>query len=160
MADKSEIDKTSRAITECMDDVALFHALSKEEARLLSPYLDLRRYGKGEIIFREGEQGDFICFLCSGQIEIKKETKFKGKQVILAQISKGSFVGELSIIDGKPCFATAVASADSQVVILRHSDFQFLIENHPMIGSKLLRELVRVLCLRLRGTTERLAAVL
>jgi CRP-like cAMP-binding protein len=160
MADNSEIDKTSRAITECMDDVALFHALTKEEARVLAPYLDLRQYDKGEVIFKEGGRGDFICFLCSGQVEIKKETKFKGKQVILAQISKGSFVGELSIIDGKPCFATAVASSDSQVLILRQSEFNFLIENHPIIGSKLLHELARVLCLRLRGTTERLAAVL
>jgi CRP/FNR family cyclic AMP-dependent transcriptional regulator len=160
MADKFEIDKTSRAVSACMDTVVLFHSLGREDMQILAPCLELRSYQKGEILFREGEAGDFICFVCSGQIEIKKETKFKGKQVILAQISKGSFVGELSIIDGRPRFATAVAAADSQILILRRSDFQSLIENHPVIGSKLLRELARVLCLRLRGTTERLAAVL
>jgi CRP-like cAMP-binding protein len=160
MVEVPEMDQKRHAVLECMDEVALFHALTREEVQILAPYLDLRRYDKGEIIFREGEPGDFICFLCSGKVEVKKETKFKGKQIILALISKGSFIGELSIIDGNPCSATAVACADSQVLLLLQSNFDSFVEKYPIIGLKLLRGIARILSLRLRQSAERLAAIL
>ena len=54
-----------RAIFEIIDDVALFHFLNKDEVEILIPYLELKEYVRGEIVFREGEPGDFICFICS-----------------------------------------------------------------------------------------------
>ena len=153
------MDTIRHAILEIIDDVDIFHFLSKEEVEYLIPYLQLKKYAAGEVLFREGEPGNFICFICSGKMEIKKETDFAGKQVILALLAKGSFVGELSIIDGKPRSATVVALEDSETLILHTDEFERLIEQHPVVSLKILRGIARILSLRLRKAGARLAAV-
>jgi len=153
------MEKIRRAVAEIMDDVAVFHFLNKEEMETLLPYLELKVYAQGETLFREGDPGDFVCFICSGKVEIKKETQFKGKHVIIAVFSKGSFVGELSIIDGKPRSATVVALEDSQTLVFTRGKFESLVRDHPQIGVKLLQGIARVLSLRLRKAGDRLAAI-
>ena len=147
------------AIWDIIDDVAIFHFLDHDEVEKLVPYLQLRTYKQGEILFKEGEPGNLVCFICSGKMEIKKETDFKGKQVIIAVLSKGSFVGEFALVDGKPRSATVVALEDSETLILKTDQFEKLIETHPKVGVKLLRGIARVLSLRLREAGDRLAAV-
>ncbi len=153
------MENVRRALLDIIDEASIFYFLSRDEAERLIPYLEFKRYKAGETLFREGEPGDFICFISSGKMEIKKETEFKGKQVILAVLSKGSFVGELSIIDGKPRSATVVALEDSDTLILRSEQFEKLLQEHPDIGAKLMRGITRVLSLRLRQAGDRLAAI-
>ncbi len=153
------MEKVRRVVLDIIDEVAILHFLSREEAEALAPYLEFRHYRQGETVCSEGEPGEFISFISSGKMEIKKETGFKGKQVILAVLSKGSFVGELSIIDGKPRSATVVALEDSDTLLLRSEQFESLLQDHPRIGVKMLRGMCRVLSLRLRQAGDRLAAV-
>jgi CRP/FNR family transcriptional regulator, cyclic AMP receptor protein len=161
MENRFLVDKeTSHAILACMGDVALFHGFTSEEAQALAPYFELRKYNKGEIIFKEGDPGDLLYFLCSGQVELKKETKFKGKHIIVALISKGSFMGELSVIDGEPRMVSAIASADCRVLLFRQTDLDPVLTKYPIIGLKLLKGISRTLSLRLRQTVGRLSAVL
>jgi CRP/FNR family transcriptional regulator, cyclic AMP receptor protein len=153
------MENIRRAVLDIIDDVAVFHYLDKGEVEELVPYLEYRKYQEGEVLFEEGEPGEFICFISSGKMEIKKETDFKGKQVILALLSKGSFVGELSIIDGKPRSATVVSLEPSETLILHGDKFEELVNEHPRIGVKILRGIARILSLRLRKSGDRLAAI-
>jgi CRP/FNR family cyclic AMP-dependent transcriptional regulator len=90
---------------------------------------------------------------------VKKQTEFKGKQVIIALLGKGSIVGEMSLIDQHPRSATVVAREDSQMVILRREAVESISKKYPHIGIKILKGLNRVLSIRLRQTVDRLIGI-
>ncbi|MEW6109556.1 MAG: cyclic nucleotide-binding domain-containing protein, partial [Nitrospirota bacterium] len=141
------------------DEMQICRSLADDEIQKAMPCFELVNYNAGTVIFNEGDPGDFMGFVVSGKLEVKKETDFKGKQIILALLGKGSFVGELSAFDSLPRSATVVAAEDSQLMLLKRETFLALIHNHPQIAIKILQGIIRVLALRLRKTTERLTTI-
>ena len=60
----------------------------------------LRNLASGDVLFREGEVGDFAYQIVKGKIEI---CKFNGEDYItLANLEKGSLFGEMALIDKQP----------------------------------------------------------
>ncbi len=148
-----------RLVLELKDELRLFHLLSDEEVEKLAPYFEKINLPARSVLFSEGDPGDYIGFVLSGRLEVKKETEFKGKQIVLALLEKGSFVGELSMLDGHPRSATVVALEDSEILILRRSALDAFIQEYPETGIKVLKGIIRVLSLRLRKVVDRLASI-
>jgi CRP-like cAMP-binding protein len=146
-------------IHELKDELKIFHLLSDEELDQLVPCFERVSYPAGSTLFEEGESGDFIGFVISGKLEVKKQTEFKGRQIVLALLSKGSFVGELSLIDEQPRSATVTVADDSELIILRRDAFDGFMQKHPFIGIKILKGLNRILAIRLRKAVDRLTAI-
>ncbi|MEW6418193.1 MAG: cyclic nucleotide-binding domain-containing protein [Nitrospirota bacterium] len=137
----------------------VFFLFEEKELEEIIPFFELRHFPANNVVFREGEVGDFICFILSGKLEVKKETEFKGNQIILAILGKGSLVGELSLFDKYYRSATVEAVEDSLLLMLKNSALDALIEQYPKAGIKLLKGFIRVLSLRLRKVTERLTTI-
>lgn len=146
-------------IYELKDELKIFHLLNKEELEQIVPYFEIVHYPAGTTLFNEGDPGDFIGFIVSGRLEVKKQTEFKGRQIVLALLSRGSFVGELSMVDEQPRSATVVASEDSELVILRREVLDSLMQTYPYIGIKILKGLNRFLAIRLRKAVDRLTVI-
>lgn len=146
-------------IYEVKEDLKIFHLLNKEEMEQIVPYFKIIHCPVGTTLFNEGDPGDFIGFITSGKLEVKKQTEFKGRQIVLALLSKGSFVGELSMIDEQPRSATVVALEDSELVILRRGALDSLMQRYPYTGIKVLKGLNRILSIRLRKAVDRLAVI-
>jgi CRP-like cAMP-binding protein len=146
-------------IYELKDELKIFHLLNKEELEQIVPYFEIVHYPAGTTLFNEGDSGDFIGFIVSGRLEVKKQTEFKGRQIVLALLSRGSFVGELSMVDEQPRSATVVASEDSELVILRREALDSLMQTYPYIGIKILKGLNRFLAIRLRKAVDRLTVI-
>jgi len=159
--DKGEMDKRIRdLIFDMKDELMLFHMLSHEQMEKVVPYLDVVDYSKGSILLKEGECGDFLAFIVRGKMEVKKQTEFAGKQIVLATLGRGSLVGELSFINSEePRSATVAALEDSEVVILRRDALDDLTRQHPEIGVLILKGMIRILAIRLRKAVERLSYV-
>lgn len=155
------MDDTIRAfIFGLKDKLLLFHLLSDEEVELIAGYFEIALFPEGAVLFREGEPGDYIGFIVSGAVEVKKQTEFKGKEIVLATLKKGSFVGEMSLMGhGEPRSATVVVLEDTELVILKRDALDTLIEQHPRIGIKILKGLNQILTIRLRKTVERLTSL-
>lgn len=141
------------------DELVIFHLLTEEELGQILPYLEVVYYPAGTVIFKEGDPGGFMGFVGSGKLEVKKHTEFKGKQIILALLSKGSFVGELSLIDEQPRSATVVSLEDSKLIILKSESLDSLMQKHPHTGIKILKGICRILAIRLRKAGERLSLI-
>lgn len=141
------------------DEMKICQLLGDEEIEKAFPCFDLLEFKAGENLFNEGDPGDFMGFVVSGKLEVKKQTDFKGKQIILAILSKGSFVGELSAFDSLPRSATVRALEDTRLIILRSDALEAFIQQNPETGIKLLQGIIRVLSIRLRKATERLASI-
>ena len=151
-------DKIIEILRELRED-KVFYFLEEEDLALVAPFFELVQHPPNTLIFKENEQGDFICFVLSGKLEVKKQTEFKGNQIILALLTKGAMVGELSLFDQSKRSATVETAEETTLLILRNSSLDDLIQKHPYIGIKILKGFIRILSLRLRKATERLTNI-
>ena len=79
---------------------------------------DLRAlFEAGEVLFREGEAGDDAYIVEKGEIEISIDLP-TGKKAI-AELCKGEIIGEMSLIADAPRSATAIASVESELLVLK-----------------------------------------
>jgi CRP/FNR family cyclic AMP-dependent transcriptional regulator len=152
----------NNTITECLNmlrEDMIFSFLEDGEIEKIAPFFELGNYPANTSIFKEGDPSDFMGFVISGKLEVKKQTEFKGNQLIIALLSKGALVGELSIFDKHNRSASVEAVNDTTLIILKHQALDSLMQQYPDIGIKILKGLVRVLSLRLRKATERLTTI-
>ncbi|MFM9885804.1 MAG: cyclic nucleotide-binding domain-containing protein [Burkholderiales bacterium] len=129
------------------------------EIRLLSHFMQVFRGAPGVEIIREGEPGDFMMLLIEGRIEVFKQDKWNAPRLI-AVLEAGATLGEMSMIDGEPRFASCVASEPALVAVLSRESLARIIIEQPMLGAKVLMELALMLSQRLRQTSSRLVSFL
>jgi len=144
---------------ELMAGLTVCNHFSSEERRYLLPYLEVMEVEKGTRLFSEGDAGDYLGVVVSGRLEVEKRTEFEGRQIIIAVLTRGAFVGELSLIDGQPRSATVRALEPTKLVILRREVLDELLHNHPAAGIAFLKGMNKILAIRLRKAVDRLAAI-
>jgi len=137
----------------------LLENFSLSEVRMLAHFMDVFRAGPGVEIIREGDGGDFMVMILQGRVEVRKRDRWNETQVI-AEVEAGRTLGEMSMIDGEPRFATCVAIEPALVAGLHRESLARIIVEQPMLGAKILMEIVLMLSQRLRATSARLVKVL
>jgi CRP/FNR family transcriptional regulator, cyclic AMP receptor protein len=138
---------------------ALLENFSTAEVRLLAHFMDVYRTEAGVEILREGEGGDFMLMLIEGRVNVQKRDRGNTPQ-LLASLDAGETIGEMSMIDGEARFATCVSAEPAIVAVLDRESLARIIVEQPMLGAKILMELVLMLSQRLRATSERLLGML
>ena len=88
--------------------VPLFSLLSPEMAQSVASRVTKRRFRAGEVIVTQGQQSEGLFILLNGRVRVLT-TDERGKEVILAVLKVGAFVGEMSLIDRQPASATVRA---------------------------------------------------
>jgi len=136
-----------------------FAEFSQEDISILAGYLDVYRAQPGEIIIREGDDGDFMMLIVDGEIDILKKT-YRAEQQHMTSAGPGMTLGEMSMIDGEPRFATCIASQPTTFAVLTRDNMAKIILDYPGLGSKILIKMVTMLSLRLRQTSARLLRVM
>ncbi|MDF1860382.1 MAG: protein kinase [Verrucomicrobiales bacterium] len=74
----------------------------------------------GQVIFHEGDPGDFTIRIKTGKIEISKQNQ--GARQVLAELGPGDVIGELSVFSDMPRTATATALEDTAVYLMRSAE--------------------------------------
>jgi CRP-like cAMP-binding protein len=80
---------------------------------LLRPEVQTRRFGAGDTIFREGEQGDEFFVVVRGKVEIRSGNRR------LETLGPNDIFGEMALIDDSPRSATVVALTDVTVAPIK-----------------------------------------
>lgn len=132
-----------------------FTEFSQEDISTLAGYMDVFRAQPGEIIIREGEQGDFMLLIVDGEVDILKKNR-RAEQQHMTSAGPGMMLGEMSMIDGEPRFATCMASQTTTFAVLTRDNMAKIILDHPSLGSKILVKMVTMLSLRLRQISGRM----
>lgn len=114
--------------------------LSEDEWRSLEVYGRPRRFRTRQRLFREGEPGDHVLAIRSGRVKVSVQTR-SGREILLAVKEPGDLVGELSVIDGRPRSATAIALDPVDALVVPAPAFAEFVESHPRIAVRLLRTL-------------------
>ena len=137
----------------------LLENFAPAEVRLLAHFMDVYRAEPGVEIIREGDGGDFMLMIVEGQVEVHKRDRWNTPQ-LLATVDAGRTLGEMSMIDGEARFATCIAVEPALVAVLDRENLARIIVEQPLLGAKILMELVLMLSQRLRATSERLLGLL
>ena len=137
----------------------LLENFSAAEVRLLAHFMDVYRAEPGAEIIREGDGGDFMLMLLEGKVEVHKRDRWNTPQ-LLAAVDAGRTLGEMSMIDGQPRFATCLAAESTLIAVLDRENLARIIVEQPLLGAKILMELVLMLSQRLRATSQRLLGLL
>jgi CRP/FNR family transcriptional regulator, cyclic AMP receptor protein len=133
----------------------LLENFTPAEVNLLCHFMEVYAAAANMEIIREGDGGDFLLILIHGRVEVRKLDRFNTPQTI-AVVEPGHALGEMSMIDGEPRFATCVAREAAQVAVLDRESLARIIVEQPLLGAKILMELVLMLSQRLRATSSRL----
>ncbi|HLG71015.1 MAG TPA: Crp/Fnr family transcriptional regulator [Chloroflexota bacterium] len=136
-------------ITLVLAHVPLFSGLAPDELETLGRSLRPRRYARGDLIFQQGDPGDTLYVIESGEVKVVL-TSADGREAILTILGPGHFFGELSLLDSEPRSADVIAKEDCALLALRRDDFQAFLNAHPHAAITLLAVLSR----RLRATDD------
>jgi CRP/FNR family cyclic AMP-dependent transcriptional regulator len=155
----SQSEEAVRLVELVRREVPLFGDLGEDAAARLLSFFKGSRLGAGEELWHEGEPGGRLGFLLAGRLQLKKDTEFKGKQVVVGVLAPGAVVGELSFLEGNPSPLTVAALEDCQLVLLPRQDFARLEKNHPDLALSLLKSVLQAASRRLEKSYQRLAAI-
>src|SRR5258708_26924724 len=117
--------------------VPLFASLDEEATRELRSLLRPRERATGSALFRAGDDGDAMYLIESGRVRIAVSDEDK-KEIVLAELARGDFFGEMAIIDGKQRSADAVIAEDARLAVLSRDNFLRFIRNNPMVALEML----------------------
>lgn len=129
-----------------------FSALPPEERRRMAPFVRVRKYDRGQTIFREGDPPERFFTVVAGRVKIVKLAPF-GKELILEIFGSGDPFGAVAVYEGRAFPASAVAMDTTDVLSITRADFFSLLSRHPEITRGLLLGLTR----RLTELTQKLA---
>lgn len=135
-----------------------FPPLEDEEIKRLIKWFHVYSILPGTNIFTEGNIGASLCFIESGEVLIFKETT-QSEFVKIASVHKGDSIGEMSILDGQPVSATAVASEKTIMLIITRPNFEEMVKQDSDLGIKILWNIAQTISLRLRKTTGVLSEI-
>ena len=113
-----------------------------------------RRLQKGQLLFSQGEPGDAVYVVASGNIAIVLATA-DGRELVINEMRTGDFFGELALFPGQTHTAGAVAQAASLVLCIPCGDFLAELDSQPA----LMRRLLDAFAQRLRASSERESAL-
>jgi CRP-like cAMP-binding protein len=142
-------------IEELMGHAPFFEDLTHEDVGILCTYLKTYRARPGQEIIREGDHDDFMLLVVSGSVNIVKVDSH-GDVRPMTIVRAGATLGEMSMIDGEPRFASCVAIDTTVFAILNRDDMVKIILDNTTIGAKVLIKLVTMLSQRLRVTSNQL----
>lgn len=103
----------------------------------------------GDTIFHEGDDGQHAYIVSSGHVRISVNGN-DGSELTLARENPGDLFGEFALIDSMPRSATAVATADSELITLDREVFHQEIINHP----ERILQLLEIFTTRIRRLDE------
>jgi CRP-like cAMP-binding protein len=102
------------------------------------------RYAAGDVIFAEGDKGDAMYVVRSGEVTVERNGR------IMETLGGGGVFGEMALIDGAPRSATARAKTDCEVAPINEKTFLFLVHETPFFAIAVMRTLAS----RLRHMNE------
>ena len=134
--------------------VSLFSTLTPEQGEALAATVSKKRFKRGEILVEQGKKTDALYIVLTGRTRVVMADN-KGREVILATLASGDYVGEMSLIDDAPHSATVVADQQVDVLVLGRDSFLRCLGENLEMSHAVMRGLVQ----RLRKASENISSL-
>ncbi|HWI83743.1 Crp/Fnr family transcriptional regulator [Ramlibacter sp.] len=153
--------------TELRAESALLRDFTPEETELLGAHMLRIGAQPGQLLIAEGDASDWMMILLRGTVDIGKrkvgaqaDSQEPGDTTRLGVVRAGAVLGEMSMLDGEPRYASCWALSEVEAAVMTRAAVGRLIGAHPAVGAKLLVKLTQLLAQRLRNTSNTLVKVL
>jgi len=127
-------------------NVPLFADLPDEDLEHLCRHAETVTLSAGELLFSEGDPGDFAYIIEEGLLEVIKDQR--GRDVLLAVPEPGAVIGEMALLENQPRMASVRARTDVKLIAISRAEFDHLLE----ISHAATTALFNVILGRLRST--------
>jgi signal transduction histidine kinase len=134
---------------------ALFEGLTDDDVDRFFDLTSLQTFKDEAVIIEEGDVGDRMFVVASGEVRVEKAT-IDMKQEVLAILGPGECFGELSLVDRMPRSATVRAKGETSVYVFSQSDLDAFFDVNPDIHRKVLQNLAKITSQRLRWLDDTL----
>ena len=134
--------------------VPLFSMLTNEQAQAIAQNVVKRRYRRGEIVIEHGQKSNSLYILLAGRARVLAADS-RGREIILAVLQAGDYVGEMSLIDNEPHSATVRAEVQTDVLVLGRPDFARCLPENSSLSYAIMRGLVQ----RLRNADRQIESL-
>ncbi len=115
-------------------------SLTPAERKDFEAHSTVRRWARGDVLFHQGDDSDWIAVLQSGRIKASSFAA-NGAEVVLAIRGPGSLLGELSAVDREPRSATLQALDPVQALVMPFAQFEAFLLGHARVAYLLMRML-------------------
>jgi CRP-like cAMP-binding protein len=106
-------------------------------------------YKKGDMLFEQGDTGDYIYIIINGSVEVRKESK--GTTECIAKVSSGDILGEMAVLTDEPRCASGVAMEATRVIMVRDRTLRLALLNNDL---PILKPLTSQLILRFKEAQQ------
>jgi CRP-like cAMP-binding protein len=137
-----------------LSGIPFFADLNDREVEAIAKILVKKEFRRGETIFSEIQDGESLYVLRKGEVKACK-TAPDGELYTLTLMKEGDIFGEMSFLDGRPRCATIVAVSDIEALVIERKEFEKLVDAHPWVVYKLLRNIIFAVHSIVRGMNTR-----
>jgi signal transduction histidine kinase len=120
----------------------LFRQLPAAELSPILGAMQVKSFVSGREIFKEGDPGDGVYVVKSGQVEISALVA-EGKRHGFSRVQPGDFFGEMAVLDSQARSASAIAKGDTEVYFIPREQMVGLLTHSPELCITLLQEISR-----------------
>ncbi len=146
----------SERLADYLGLIPIFSGLTPQEMLTIEKYMFFNKVEPGEFVFKEGEKGDFVCFVASGALDVIKLNQH-AQPVVITTLARGGSIGEMALIDKLTRSASIRACTPTSLIVLTRKGFDLILKLHPEIGIKILKGVASLLSINLRKTSDKLA---
>lgn len=137
---------------EMLDETRWSSEFVWREIEVLARHMAAHSASRGTTIFVEGDPSRYLALVLKGQVDIVKRDS-SGKDHVIITLGPGKTLGEMALIDRESRSASAVATADTLLLLLTEEQFGQLTRAYPGLGIRLILKLAKMMSQRLRRTS-------
>jgi CRP/FNR family cyclic AMP-dependent transcriptional regulator len=127
---------------ELLRRVPLFTALTASQAANIADAIVKKRFKRSEMIVEQGKKSNSLYIILTGRARVMS-TDSRGREVILAMLQPGDYIGEMSLIDDEPHSATVRTEVQTDVLMLGREAFLGCLPVNSSMAYNIMQGLVR-----------------
>ena len=132
---------TRRPMVNLLGRVPLFSGCSRTDLSRIAALSEERIYHEGQVIVKAGDPGRAFYVITNGKVKVVSGKTPGGKKE--AELGRGDFFGELSLLDGDARTRTVVAETPLETVRIERSEFRKLLRKEPDLTIRLLEGMAK-----------------
>ena len=134
--------------------VPLFSMLNAAQGESVAQAVIKRRFKRGETIVEQGKKSNALFIILTGRARVFTADA-RGREVILANMNPGDYIGEMSLIDNEPHSASVRAEVQTDVLMLGRTDFARCLPENSSMAYTVMKNLVQ----RLRSADRKIESL-
>jgi CRP/FNR family cyclic AMP-dependent transcriptional regulator len=123
--------------TDVLRGVPLFSGLTERAIEAIAALTTEQSFADGDTLVRQGEAGETFIILLDGSARVERDRQ------PIAELGRGDFLGEISLVDGGPRTATVTAHGPVRALVVQHADFRRLFDEFGAVRYDIVSALTR-----------------